>query len=704
MQHKKKILIADHSESSCSLLSDILSPRYELLKAATGVEAVAILGRHYADIAAVLLNLELPEINGFGVLSIMNRNHWLHNLPVIIISDEVVSDKLDRAYELGATDYITRPFDGNTVIRRIQNSIILYTKQKHLENLVTEQIMEKERVNSQIVGILSNIVEFRNGEKEQHVFHIRIFTDLLLQSLRQHDSKYHLTAGYIALIVNAAAMHDIGKISIPEEILNKPAKLTKEEFEIMKSHTVIGAQILEKAPNYSETELLRVAHDICRWHHERYDGNGYPDGLKGEEIPIGAQVVGMADVYDALTNHRVYKTPFSHEKAMEMILSGECGVFSPLLLDCFLEIGDILVKELETRSPQTVSDLDVQRVASELMAHSELQISGRTVTLLEQERIKSRFFSALTKEIQFEYDRGTGILEFSEWGAQYLGIPELIHNPFQNLDLETWGTGAAEDMKRRLQETTPRKPIASCNYCLNVRNEPRWFKAVARTLWDSEEQPTFSRVIGKLVDIHEEQTKLNALKELAERDSLTVLYNRKTAQEKIEERLSDLQGRSYILVLIDLDFFKNANDIYGHVFGDSILKFVAHNIQSAIQWEDIGARIGGDEFLVFMECHGNEEELVEHIFHAVAKKYETFYISLSVGAARCPADGKEYNKLYHYADIALYAAKNSGKNRYCFYNKTFPDFPSELTPIDGQKKENKNFSDNPLNQEISACT
>ena len=157
-------------------------------------------------------------------------------------------------------------------------------------------------------------------------------------------------------------------------------------------------------------------------------------------------------------------------------------------------------------------------------------------------------------------------------------------------------------------------------------------------------------------------------------------------------------------MLIDLDFFKNANDIYGHVFGDSILKFVAHNIQGAIQWEDIGARIGGDEFLVFMECQGNEEELVEHIFHSVAKKYETFHISLSVGAARCPADGTEYNKLYHYADIALYAAKNSGKNRYCFYNKSFPDFPSEHTPIDGTQKENKNFSENPSNQEFSACT
>ena len=213
--------------------------------------------------------------------------------------------------------------------------------------MVTEQIMEKERVNSQIVGILSNIVEFRNGEKEQHVFHIRIFADLLLQALRQRAPQYHLTAGYIALIVNAAAMHDIGKISIPEEILNKPGKLTEEEFEIMKSHTAIGAKILEKAPNYSETELLRVAHDICRWHHERYDGKGYPDGLEGEEIPIGAQVVGMADVYDALTNHRVYKTPFTHEKAMDMILSGECGAFNPLLLECFLDIGDILVKELK---------------------------------------------------------------------------------------------------------------------------------------------------------------------------------------------------------------------------------------------------------------------------------------------------------------------------------------------------------------------
>ena len=350
MEKKYTILIVDDTEINRSLLADMLSGQYRILEASNGVEAIAMLERHHTDISLVLLDIVMPVIDGFEVLSAMNRSHWIESIPVITISAETSSTYIDRAYDLGATDYINRPFDEKTVQRRVKNTIMLYAKQKMLEDMVTEQILEKEKSNYLMVEILSNIVEFRNGESGLHVLHIRTITELLLRQLLQETDQYRLTPTQISLIVNASALHDIGKISIPEAILNKPGRLTAEEFEVMKGHSAIGAQILENSPSHRE-ELVRIARDICRWHHERYDGRGYPDGLKGDEIPIAPQVVALADVYDALTSPRVYKSAFSHEKAMEMILGGECGAFWPPLLAVFAERASSIQQEVYGEKP-----------------------------------------------------------------------------------------------------------------------------------------------------------------------------------------------------------------------------------------------------------------------------------------------------------------------------------------------------------------
>ena len=212
---------------------------------------------------------------------------------------------------------------------------------------MTRQIYEKERNNRMLIGILSQIVEFRNGESGRHVIHINLITQLLLEQLVKKTGKYQLSWEDRFLIATASALHDIGKIGIDEKILNKPGKLTKEEFEIMKAHTLIGAQMLDNLDMYRNEKLLKFAYEICRWHHERYDGKGYPDGLVGEEIPISAQVVSLADVYDALVSERVYKKAFSHEKALEMIQNGECGIFNPLLLQCMTEAQDKLKTMME---------------------------------------------------------------------------------------------------------------------------------------------------------------------------------------------------------------------------------------------------------------------------------------------------------------------------------------------------------------------
>lgn len=343
------ILIVDDSRSNRELLTEMLKGGYDIVEAEDGEKAIEQLHEYGKGISLVLLDLLMPVMDGFDVLAYMGTNKWLEDIPVIMISSEDSAPYVKRAYELGATDYIGRPFDENIVYRRVQNTIKLYAKQRRLVTLVTNQIYEKEKNNQMMISILSQIVEFRNGESGLHVMQINMITGMLLERLAAKSDKYPLSWAERSMITMASSLHDIGKIGIPEEILNKPGKLTKEEFEIMKQHSAIGADMLRSLKRYQNEELVKIAYEICRWHHERYDGRGYPDGLKGEEIPISAQVVSLADVYDALVSERVYKKAFSPEKALEMIQNGECGSFNPLLLECLVDIRDRVKEEYEQR-------------------------------------------------------------------------------------------------------------------------------------------------------------------------------------------------------------------------------------------------------------------------------------------------------------------------------------------------------------------
>lgn len=341
-----QLLVVDDSEMNREILKEILGKEYRILEACDGEEALKMLEQYGPEISLVLLDIIMPKMDGFEVLAYMNRDKWIEDIPVIMISSEGSESYIRRAYELGASDYISRPFDAKVVYQRVINMIKLYAKQRRLIHLVTDQIYEKEKNNRMMTGILSQIVEFRNGESGLHVLHINILTQLLLEKLMRKSENYDLSWSQQHMIATASALHDIGKIGIDEKILNKPGKLTKEEFEAMKQHTIIGARMLDRLEMYHDEAMMKYAYEICRWHHERYDGKGYPDGLKGEEIPISAQVVSLADVYDALVSDRVYKKAYSHEKAMEMILNGECGIFNPLLLECLVEIQDKVRKEL----------------------------------------------------------------------------------------------------------------------------------------------------------------------------------------------------------------------------------------------------------------------------------------------------------------------------------------------------------------------
>ena len=350
LQNKSQILLVDDSAMSRMILKEILGGDYRILEAENGQECLEKMQAEAGNIALVLLDINMPVMDGFEVLKAMNVNHTIEDIPVIMISSDDSDAAIRRSYELGASDYVTRPFDARIVYRRVTNTIKLYAKQRRLVQMVSDQIRARENNTDMLVGVLSHIVEFRNGESGAHVRHIRIITELLLHRLLEISSQYPITAEQQDNIPLASALHDIGKIGIDEKILNKPGKLTPEEFEVVKTHSMLGAEMLHQLENFNEQPLLQTAYEITRWHHERWDGRGYPDGLKGDEIPISAQLVALADVYDALTSERCYKKAFSHEKAVQMILNGECGAFNPLLLQCLTDMQTDLKAQLQQRT------------------------------------------------------------------------------------------------------------------------------------------------------------------------------------------------------------------------------------------------------------------------------------------------------------------------------------------------------------------
>ena len=381
-----RILIVDDSEMNRRILSEMLKGEFEILEAENGEACLDMLDRYETKISLILLDIVMPGMDGFGVLEYMNRNNLIRDIPVIMISGEDSGETMKRAYEWGVSDYIKRPFDMEVVHRRVLNTIKLYAKQRRLVALVTNQIFEKEKNSRMLISVLSEIVEFRNGESGTHVLNINTLTTMILEQLVKKTDKYHLSWSDRMLISTASSLHDIGKIGIDEKILNKPGPLTPEERKIMEKHTVIGADMIASLQMYEDEPLMKVAYQICRWHHERYDGKGYPDSLKGEEIPISAQVVALADVYDALTSERVYKKAYSHEETVQMICNGECGTFNPLLLECLCEIQDHIKKELqETPYRSEMSDPERKNKKFEHYDNSQKKFFGAVTQAIEKE-------------------------------------------------------------------------------------------------------------------------------------------------------------------------------------------------------------------------------------------------------------------------------------------------------------------------------
>jgi diguanylate cyclase (GGDEF)-like protein len=501
-----RILIVDDSEMNRDMLSDMLSDDYDIVEAADGEEALSILKERVYDIDLVLLDIIMPAVDGFGVLDVMKRYHWIDNTPVIMISSETSQSYIRKAFELGVTDYIIRPFDSFIIHKRVSNTLMLYRKQKKLLSALEEQVYENEKNNSMMINVLAHIVEFRNGESGMHVHHIKQLTSILLQNLIEKTDKYRLTENDILLISTASSLHDIGKISIDDKILNKPGRLTAEEFEVIKTHSIIGAEMLQDLHNTHNYPLFDKAYEICRWHHERYDGKGYPDGLKGEEIPISAQVTSLADVYDALTSNRCYKKAFSHEKAMEMILDGQCGAFNPVLLQCLKDCEKQILAEFSDSIDTTQDDRLLIRATEELV---ENKISSDKIDFSAHLPIAARdrwnFFSDGSGEIQFEYDAILDVLRLTKYGAKVLGLQELTMHP-RGLKQGYLGAQNIQTILDAMQsEASLEKPVVKIKKHISLNGPRRWYEIRIRTLWSNEENPKYTGILGRIIDINDSE-------------------------------------------------------------------------------------------------------------------------------------------------------------------------------------------------------
>ena len=501
--NRQKILIVDDSEMNREMLKAILGEGYEYAEAEDGTQALRML-RQDMNIDLMLLDINMPKVDGFTVLEYMNQFRWIDEIPVVMISAADDHESIERCYGLGVSDYIRRPFDSFIVQRRVKNTLTLYANQKRLMGMVSDQIYRNQRDNNVMIGILSHIVEFRNSESAQHVLQVQTVTGMLLRRLVEKTDVYHLTEEKIRLIVTASALHDIGKISIPGSILNKPGRLTPEEFDVIRTHPAIGASMLEGLTPYRKEPLLKAAIEICRWHHERWDGGGYPDGLLGEQIPISAQVVALADVYDALTSDRCYKKAYSHETAITMILNGECGAFNPMLLDCLQEISARLKSSLPRLAAEWSMKKDAQRLSSELLKKNKLPRSDRAQRELNHAREMLTFFASCCGGVQFEYDTLSRSITVVDWSRPWRKSRTILDadNPDS---MRLLRPADLERLRCALKATTPENNELSISLLLPVEGEQHWHSIRMHTLWSPLSPGSYVGVIGCMTDMQKEQ-------------------------------------------------------------------------------------------------------------------------------------------------------------------------------------------------------
>ncbi len=494
---RKRVLIADDAELNREILKNILHDQFDVVEAKNGAEALKIMSNKESGISILLLDILMPETDGFGVLEIMKKRGYLDYIPVIIISSESTANSVDKAYELGATEFITKPFNPAVVRHRVMNNIRLFNRQQALMQIVTDKVYERNRYADMMINILSTVMEVKNGESGLHILHINTITRILAETLLTMTDKYTYTKEDIQLISNASSLHDIGKMAIPDEIINKPGKLTAEEFAVMKTHSAEGAKLIKSLIEYEDEPLVRYAYEICLYHHERYDGKGYPCGLKGEEIPIWAQIVSVADVFDALISERVYKAAYTPEKALEMICGGECGEFNPLIIQCLLKSKDRILDALDRASSAEKWEEKVRAVQGDLEKISSEGFSGKTLQKYSVEMAKHKYFTTLSDGILFEYNVMED--EVVVFGNPKLGVPkDIVFDPTDREQVSKYLFMPAFDKAQELLNTaTPETPETVFEFERDMGTATKVYNIRMLSIFSADKKSCLA-VVGKI--------------------------------------------------------------------------------------------------------------------------------------------------------------------------------------------------------------
>ena len=458
MDKRQKILIVDDAEFNREILKEFLGEVYSYLEAENGIQAIRILEEN-PEIDLMLLDVNMPQMNGFEVLEWMNQLHWIDETPVIMISSEGSVDAMRKAYEMGITDYITRPFDSVIVKKRVQNTLELYANQKRLINVVVDQVYEKEENSSIMIGILSNVLGFRNSESSEHILHIRTATEMMLRKLVKTTDVYHLTETDIAMITTASSLHDIGKIGIPEGILNKPGRLTDEEFKIMKTHSEIGASLIRDM-NLSESKpLVHTAWEICRWHHER-----------------------------------CYKKAFDHDTAVRMILEGQCGQFNPILLKCLKELSLQFSKMFTNETDDNKQYYEAQRLSDEILKEKSLPRKNYSQRVIELMQEKIEFFKTDSGKISIEYNAISGRVIIINGNRKILC--QRDDPKFDIFKLFEVSSEDIQHIRALLDQTSIQNTEISLQLMAKVENKRQMYDLKLRTLWSPLKKDGYIGIVG----------------------------------------------------------------------------------------------------------------------------------------------------------------------------------------------------------------
>ena len=697
-RQKDKILIVDDVELNRAILCELFAGDYEILEADNGKTAVDLMEQYHEEIAIVLMDIVMPIMDGLEALEIMNGKGLTEKTPIFLITAESSNDAISKGFRLGVVDVVLKPFNPDNICQRVNNIIELYRYRYKLEKLVQEQMTKIEKQNEQLrnfnvamIDTLSTIVEFRDCESGQHVQRIRQLTKIMLKELGRQNAEYKM----------AAALHDIGKIAIPDYILNKPGRLTAEEFAIMKEHTLYGCEILESIDSLKQNkEQYRYHYNICRWHHEKWDGSGYPDGLIGKEIPIYAQIVSLADCYDALTSVRCYKGAFTHEESVQMIEKGECGAFSPDLLQCFLKIAPGLPEILQSDDglPAVVYHYqhpNTEKFSGKKCYSCDMDKNSRVARLLEIEREKQKALFAMSGDIIFDYDLEKDLIIFSDEYKNIFGGECVVTNAkeaiYSSMPI------LQEDLQQ-LAELTKALTEENSGYVKDVRlinkfGEEKWYRIHINSIWDKENYGVMLSIVGRMVSIDKMKREIGLWKRQAESDALTKLGNRAYGERLLQQMLCEPQKEKAAVMFLDVDNFKMVNDRHGHLFGDEVLCRIANEISKQFRIDDIVCRIGGDEFLIIMRNIKDSrlplmkaDELRAGIEKLGLEADVRVPLSISVGVSFYPVDGTDDAVLLYKADKALYEAKKRGKNNCVIYSKELENEPfmSQITAAESE--------------------